>query len=486
MTYLGAVLLVSVFIALFKLFRLIDVASGAVACSKESVATVLDNSLGDEEKELVLRSASKKLFVFFLKLTVGGALSLFIPVCIIAGMDLLGILSFDEVISFTLSWEFILITTVIMIFFFVVLRKSKDNQDYEIRYSFFDRALHYIAFKAITPQLALADVEDSFFGKQLEGIETNSPVFITGLPRGGTTLVLDMCFRLNEFSSHRYRDMPFLLVPMFWGRFSKKFQQADEKRERAHGDGMMVSVDSPEALEEIVWKPFWREQYAKDRILPWAGPLNNMFDDFFDNHMKKVIAIKQAETGEMCRYVSKNNLNISRINYLKKAYPNSTIIVPYMHPVTQGNSLLEQHKNFLSIHKTDRFASSYMEGVGHYDFGNNIRPIDFGDWLDSREFKDFNDINFWIEYWVVAYGYLLEIVGDNVYLHSHEALCQDTKNVLSKLSDILNVTDHKEFMKNEEMIWKTPPPSISSDNIDRGLLKRAELLYQKMRENSLA
>jgi hypothetical protein len=46
-------------------------------------------------------------------------------------------------------------------------------------------------------------------------------------------------------------------------------------------------------------------------------------------------------------------------------------------------SLLRQHLNFLEIHRRGPFAKSYMEGIGHVDFGANLRPVDFDGWLDS-------------------------------------------------------------------------------------------------------
>ena len=485
MLYLGVAILVVGFVVLLKALGLVDKADKVMSKSKESVAVIRNTEMGDDDKEQALQANSKQLFILFFQLTLGCLAALLLPTAVVWGLDKAGVMSFDEVIAFTLSWQFLLGTTLLLVVLFYVMRKRRSGQDYEIRYSLFDRALHHMAFKAVIPQLSLADMEDTLFKDELAQAQNDRPVFITGLPRGGTTLVLDMCFSLDEFAAHRYRDMPFLLIPMLWDRFSHKFQKGDEKRERAHGDGMMVSVDSPEALEEMVWKPFWKKQYAKDRIHPWGSKAQAVFDEFFGRHMQKVIALRQKATGARCRYVSKNNLNISRIDYLTKAFPDARIIVPYMHPLVQANSLLEQHRNFLGIHKEDHFASTYMEGVGHYDFGDNIRPVDFEDWLDNRQFKDFSDMNFWIEYWTVAYEHLLSKAGGNVHLHSHEALCTDTVNVLTRLADILEVDDREGFLKNEEMIWKTPPPEIGTEGIDPELLGRAEDLYKRLRAVSL-
>lgn len=274
MTYLGVAILVLGFIFLLKAFGLPEMARGVFASSKDSVSIIRNPDMDDDAKEVALQQKAKTLFWLFILLTLGCAAALLLPAGVVWLLDAIGLMSFDQVIAFTLSWEFILATTVLLVLILSLKGKKKSDHDYEIRYSFFDRILHHIAFKAIIPQLSLADMEDSMFKDQLEKADNGKPVFITGLPRGGTTLVLDMCFSLKEFASHRYRDMPFLLTPMLWNKFSGNFQKADEKRERAHGDGMMVSVDSPEALEEMVWKPFWKNSTARTESI--RGPRHPM------------------------------------------------------------------------------------------------------------------------------------------------------------------------------------------------------------------
>ena len=483
MVYLGAAILVIGFVVCLKLFGLVERANSVFALSRESMAVLKNADMDDDAKEAAMQSHAKKLFGLFFTLTLGCVLALALPAGIVWLLDLAGVMSFDAVIEFTISWEFLLATTALLVLVVAVKGRKKSSHDFEIRYSASDRMLHHIAFKTTVAQLSLADMEDALFKEQLAGVVNERPVFITGLPRGGTTLVLDMCHSLKEFASHRYRDMPFLLIPLLWNRFSKRFQKADEMRERAHGDGMMVSADSPEALEEMIWKAFWKKQYAADRIVPWGTDPDAMFDEFFKSHMAKIVAMKQADTGMPARYVSKNNLNISRIDYLL-TFPDAVIIVPYMHPLRHAEDLLRQHRNFLGIHKEDPFARVYMEGVGHYDFGDNIRPIDFGGWLDDRKYRDYEDMNFWLEYWITAYEQLLSKAGDRVFLHSHEALCENTAASLEKLADILGIEDRAAFLRNEEVIWKTAPPKVDTTGLDPELVARAEDLYLRMRAAS--
>lgn len=482
-TVLGVIILVGGFVALFSLFRLAHHAREAISASHVSLGIMQNPALDDDEKEAAMRKQAKLLFGCFLKLTLGAAAALGIPAAIVLGLDALGLISYQRTIEVTLSWEFLTATTAALVLVAIVFGRRK-KQGFESPYSFAERTLHQVAFNTTLAQLSVADLEDSFFKKRMSRAENDQPVFITGLPRGGTTLALDMMHRLDEFASHRYRDMPFLLTPLFWNRFSRRFQQADQLRERAHGDGMQVSVDSPEALEEVVWKAFWGKQYLTDRILTWPTRPNESFNEFFTNHMAKIIAIKAAD-GSPCRYVSKNNLNISRIDYLLENYPGAMVIVPFRDPVRQAHSLLKQHRNFLKIHEQDAFARTYMEAVGHYDFGMNIRPVDFDGWLDGRAFTEYQDINFWLEYWLHAYEHLLAKAGGAVHLHSHERLCEETVPTLNALADVLDIRDRQAFLQNESVVWKTPPPELPTDTMDPKLLEKCRELWQRLRKVSI-
>ena len=85
--------------------------------------------------------------------------------------------------------------------------------------------------------------------------------------------------------------MPFVLCPMIWQRFTKSFHIRDDARERAHGDGLTVSVDSPEAFEEIIWRHFWPDHYRNDCIEPWESLDDPEFLTFLRNHIKKIIDV---------------------------------------------------------------------------------------------------------------------------------------------------------------------------------------------------
>ena len=74
-------------------------------------------------------------------------------------------------------------------------------------YSRLDRILHRLAFSTIELQKALADLEDRVYASRFSQIEVDRPVFITSLPRAGTTLLLEIVASLDAFASHTYRDI---------------------------------------------------------------------------------------------------------------------------------------------------------------------------------------------------------------------------------------------------------------------------------------
>ena len=76
-------------------------------------------------------------------------------------------------------------------------------------------------------------------------------VFISGLARAGTTVLMRKFHATGLYRSLTYRDMPFVLAPNLWRRLSLISRREIENAERAHGDNLFVNIDSPESLDEV-------------------------------------------------------------------------------------------------------------------------------------------------------------------------------------------------------------------------------------------
>ena len=308
------------------------------------------------------------------------------------------------------------------------------------RYAASERWLHDLAFRSWDVMLLLAALESRSLGRRARALAIQRPVFITALPRAGTTLLLELCAATGEFATHRYRDMPFVLTPLLWDRFAGLFRRPEAPRERLHGDGMLIQVDSPEAFEEIIWKGFWPSRYQDRRILPWATPAFPDFEAFLREHIRKLLYLRGGPATGL-RYISKNNLNIARIGYLRRVFPDAVIVVPFREPLQHAASLCHQHRRFLAIHRDSEFARRYMADIGHYDFGMNLRPVDFGGWCADADLAGAGELAFWLRYWQASYRYLLDQHRERVHFLAYDRLLDDPARDLGRLAGLLGLED---------------------------------------------
>lgn len=356
---------------------------------------------------------------------------------------------------------------------------------FENRYSRVDRLLHSVAFSTAKLQISLSDIEDRLYSRQLDQCEIDRPVFITAIPRAGTTLLLELLVKQGEFASHCYRDMPFVLMPMLWDRLSKPFRKTDAPRERAHGDGMLINVDSPEAFEEIVWKAFWKKHYKGNYISPWQSEQGEEFDQFLRNHLRKIISLRALQAKDDVRYVSKNNLNIARIGSLLRIFPDARIVLPFRDPVQHAASLLKQHMNFMKIHEKDSFAMKYMEAIGHYDFGINLRPVDFDQWYSAGSPSRPDTLDFWLQYWTASYRHLKQKAGSQVVMLNYDALCENAEKGLGELADFLHLERKSGLVDQSSFIRAAKPHDIDTTKVSPAILEEAKDLYEDLKSISM-
>ncbi len=349
-----------------------------------------------------------------------------------------------------------------------------------------ERALHRVAFVTRIAQRGVADLETRLFGKELTAIEAGPPVLVAALPRAGTTMLLRLFAQCPEFATQTYRDMPFVLCPMLWRAFTRRHRRPAAPQERAHGDGIEVSHDSPEAFEEVLWRTFWPEHYRERAIAPWTTCDRPAFVRFYAEHRRKVVALRRRDEPRARRYLAKNNADVARVPAIWTALPDATLVVPFRDPVQQAASLLRQHERFLLLHRRDAFLRRYMAAIGHFEFGANLRPIDFdgrfgASGVDPRE--QALQLAFWLESWSATYRHLLAHAGDSrlVFVDfAHLAATRDT----TRLAARLDIEDAAALQRGAAVLRPLPVHDVELGAVPRATQDAARDTFALLRRNA--
>jgi hypothetical protein len=269
--------------------------------------------------------------------------------------------------------------------------------------------------------------------QRLRDLEPHGSVYVCGLARSGTTLLLQLLEQDPCFATSSYADMPFVLAPSLWKRVCaiEKASLGAEPWERAHGDGVMVSYDASEAFEEVYWEAF-RSKSRK------RGCYNNppgkralgLFKDF-----QSLVCLVRSEGGvAKTRYLSKNNNNILRLRQLAQLDPKGRMVIIYRQPLTVAQSLLRQHLRFCAEGRRDAFVTKYMGWLGHYEFGLEHLPFcKVKRFMQSGLEKD--TLDYWLAYWIAFHQWLLsELEGAGYGLLGYDALLESPMRVAEAIN----------------------------------------------------
>ena len=477
MSWLAAFLAVYCCGALLRRTEVLRHAKIALRLLKRSAAIVGSKTLHESDKERLLQKNSILCFRIFARMLAGVGISIAVPIGVVSALSATNVLSHKDVIAVCETPAFLIVSGV-MITVHLALPSSTSRQRSD--YSKADKALHYWAFRTPSLQLVLSDLETAFLSKQLDAGPPDRPVFITSLPRAGTTLLLELLSTNQSFVYHTYRDMPFVRTPWLWNRYAARFAVDLAKRERAHKDGVLVDADSPEAFEETLWMPFWKSHYDRDQITAWdESESSEEFLSFFREHVAKLGVARDKGTSGL-RYLSKNNANISRISQLSLISPTAAVIIAFRSPLFHCTSLLSQHRNFLNLQRDDPFVLEYMTGIGHFDFGRNLKPINFDDWIGNQRYDDPTTLNFWLEYWVATYKSLMRISQSRVYWLGFESLCAEPRRELECLSEFLQIKDPNWLNSATETVRPGGTSKGKAENVDHKLLSEAMEVHEAL------
>lgn len=316
-------------------------------------------------------------------------------------------------------------------------------------YNFIQKILHDLLLGNNFLKKSLFEIEKIFFlNKNSNQIKNQKHVFITGLPRSGTTAILNFLYSTNCFSSLTYKNMPFIMASNLFSKFQKKTDI--KKKERLHKDGIYFDLNSPEAFDEVFFSSF-KDNELKNELIYFINLI------LFNKDSK--------------RYLSKNNLNYKRIDLIQSLLPNSTFLIPFREPLQHSYSLFKQHQHFNKIQAKNSFIKRYMNYLGHNEFGENHKS-----WNIPKLFNNYLDLNYWLEQWLMFYSdiYYKYKNYKNCYFIRYESLQNpDYQSNLLKILELQKTTEHQFKLRKKEIV----------DNFDKNMHLSALNLYNEINFN---
>ncbi len=286
----------------------------------------------------------------------------------------------------------------------------------------------------------LGNLETKLLSHEIADISVDRPIFLGGLARSGSTILLEILAAQQDVGTHQYRDFSGLFTPLWWDQIQQRVPSASSAPvERAHGDGLMITPESPEALEEAIWMAFFPQLHdsGASQVLD-AKTANSKFEQFYDSHLRKLLRVRGRE-----RYASKGNYNISRIGYLRRLYHDARFVIPIRQPLNHIASLVKQHSLFTVGESRNPRALTHMRRIGHFEFGLDRRPIHVGDQqaIDSvlELWSQGEEVRGWARYWAMLYGWVADQLDtdpglrDSSLVIRFEDLCDDPASVLQTL-----------------------------------------------------
>ena len=305
------------------------------------------------------------------------------------------------------------------------------------------RSIHMFSTLAERHQallLRLGRWETSSAGDALAEQTIDRPIYVTGLARSASTILLELLAAHPEVATHQYRDFPLIPIPLWWNWFLDRAGRKDSQPvERAHKDRIAVTPESPEAMEEVLWMAFFADCHnpAVSNVLSEQDSAPE-FEAFYRDHIRKLLLLRHGK-----RYLAKGNYNVSRLGFLRKLFPDACFVVPVRDPVGHIASLLKQHRLFCAEETRDPQILDYMRRSGHFEFGLDRRPTNFGDLETVQRIQELWQAGREVEgsalYWASVYGYVADLIerdpaiAERTLLVHYDDLCAEPDATLERL-----------------------------------------------------
>ena len=294
------------------------------------------------------------------------------------------------------------------------------------------------SFKSLS--LFLDKAETMALSYFIRNTSIQEPLYIIGLARAGTTIVLEILSKHPELASHKYKHLIIPYLPHFISYIIDRTTLYQKPFERIHKDKMIVNRNSPEAVEEIFWRKYFDNisDETQSNILD-SRVSNHKFERFYQNHIRKLLFNQKKP-----RYIAKNNYNVTRMEYLLKLFPDAKFFLVVRNPTNHLASLIKQTKLFTEMEQENRFLRDWLGILGHNEFGYPRVCINVDNSELIQEIHHLWRIRHtyvrgWALYWSSIYDYLANTLEKNKKLKKatliikYDDLCASPARIIDQM-----------------------------------------------------
>jgi hypothetical protein len=286
--------------------------------------------------------------------------------------------------------------------------------------------------------LGLGRLESTFLAHDLRATPVTMPIYVCGLARSGSTILHEVIASHPGLATHRVKDYPLVFTPYWWRQATSRARPSPP-RERAHQDRIMITPDSPDALEEMVWTAFFpRCHDPRVNNCIEADTRHPEFESFYRAHLGKLLLVERAG-----RYVAKANYHVARLPYLLRLFPDARFVLAVREPHTHIASLVRQQQRFAEGHRRYPRSRAIMERSGHFEFGLGRRPQNLGDTERARgiatAWEQGQEIRGWARSWDAVYRRLALVLERSAevrraaFVVRYEAFCAKPEETIRQL-----------------------------------------------------
>jgi hypothetical protein len=315
--------------------------------------------------------------------------------------------------------------------------------------------------------LWLGRLESRRLGEVLRRVPIRMPIYVCGLARSGSTLLHEVAASHPSVATHRVRDFPLVFTPYWWRRAVANMAPG-APRERPHRDGMMITIQSPDALEEMVWMAFFPHCHdpSVSNVLGFDDR-HPAFETFYADHIGKLLLAEGAT-----RYAAKANYHTARLAYLARLFPDARFLIPVRAPAAHVASLLQQQRWFAAGQRRHRRALAFMQRSGHFEFGLDRRPMHLGDGERVRQIQHAwaagDEVRGLAMYWDMVYGYLARLLAADDRVRAaarvvrYESLCEAPVETLRAVFAHCELPDAESLVQRHAAAMRAPTSGTSA------------------------